>query len=61
LEQCANDLRSLRKDHRVATLEGIADGSIAASAAMDYVDTVRHLDAIAHHAWRSSQLIEAGA
>jgi phosphate:Na+ symporter len=59
LEQCAKDLHSLQKDHRVATLGAIANGSMTASEAMASVDTVRRLDAIAHHAWRSaSQLIE---
>jgi phosphate:Na+ symporter len=59
LEQCANDLRSLQKDHRVSTLSAIANGSMTASEAIARVDTVRRLDAIAHHAWRSaSQLVE---
>jgi phosphate:Na+ symporter len=59
LEQCAKDLRSLQKDHRVATLGAIANGSMIASEAMAGIDTVRRLDAIAHHAWRSaSQLAE---
>jgi phosphate:Na+ symporter len=59
LEQCAKDLHSLQKDHRIATLGAIASGSMTASEAMASVDTVRRLDAIAHHAWRSaSQLME---
>jgi phosphate:Na+ symporter len=59
LEQCAKDLHSLQKDHRVATLGAIANGSMSASEAMAAIDTVRRLDAIAHHAWRSaSQLAE---
>jgi phosphate:Na+ symporter len=59
LEQCAKDLHSLQKDHRVATLGAIAKGSMTANEAMASVDTVRRLDAIAHHAWRSaSQLVE---
>jgi phosphate:Na+ symporter len=59
LEQCAKDLRSLQKDHRVSTLSAIANGSMTASEAIARVDTVRRLDAIAHHAWRSaSQLVE---
>jgi phosphate:Na+ symporter len=62
LEQAAKDLRSLQKNHRAATLGAIANGSITASEAMASVDTVRRLDAVAHHAWRSaSQLLEAGA
>lgn len=59
LEQCAKDLRSLQKNHRVSTLSAIANGSMTASEAIASVDTVRRLDAIAHHAWRSaSQLVE---
>jgi phosphate:Na+ symporter len=59
LEQCAKDLHSLQKEHRVATLGAIANGSMTANEAMASVDTVRRLDAIAHHAWRSaSQLVE---
>jgi phosphate:Na+ symporter len=62
LEQCAKDLRSLQKDHRVASLGAIANGSMTAGEAMACVDTVRRLDAVAHHAWRSaSQLVEGGA
>ena len=59
LEQCAKDLHSLQKDHRVATLGAIASGSITASEAMASVDAVRRMDAIAHHSWRSAaQLVE---
>ena len=59
LEQCAKDLHSLQKDHRVATLGAIANGSMTASEAMASVDAVRRMDAIAHHTWRSAaQLVE---
>ena len=59
LEQCAKDLRSLQKDHRVATLGAIASGSMTASEAMASVDAVRRMEAIAHHSWRSAaQLVE---
>jgi phosphate:Na+ symporter len=59
LEQCAKDLHSLQKDHRVATLGAIASGSMTASEAMASVDAVRRMDAIAHHTWRSAaQLVE---
>ena len=54
LEQRAKDLRSLEKDHRVATLGAIASGSITASEAMASVETVRRLDAISYHAWHSA-------
>jgi phosphate:Na+ symporter len=59
LEQCAKDLHALQKEHRAATLGAVANGSMTASEAMTSVDTVRRLDAISHHAWRSaSQLVE---
>lgn len=59
LEQCAKDLCALQKDHRASTLSAVANGSMTASEAIARVDTVRRLDAIAHHAWRSaSQLME---
>jgi phosphate:Na+ symporter len=59
LEQRAKDLRSLEKDHRVATLGAIASGSITASEAIASVETMRRLDAISYHAWRSAaQLAE---
>jgi phosphate:Na+ symporter len=59
LEQSAKDLHALQKDHRVATLGAIANGSMTASEAMASVDAVRRMDSIAHHAWRSaSQLLE---
>jgi phosphate:Na+ symporter len=54
LEQCAKDLHSLQKDHRVATLGAIASASMTASEAMASVDAVRRMDAIAHHTWRSA-------
>ncbi len=62
LEQCAQDLRALQKDHRAATLGAIANGSMTASEAMTSVDTVRRLDAVTHYAWRAAaQLVEGGA
>jgi phosphate:Na+ symporter len=54
LEQCAKDLHSLQKDHRVATLGAIASASMTASEAMASVDAVRRMDGIAHHTWRSA-------
>lgn len=58
LERYSQDLHALQKDHRIATLGAIANGSMTASDAMASVEAVRRLDAIAHHAWRSaSQLL----
>jgi phosphate:Na+ symporter len=54
LEQCANTLRVLQTEHRKAALSSVADGAVTADEAMTRVDTVRRLDALAHHAWRSA-------
>jgi phosphate:Na+ symporter len=52
----------LEKDNRVAPLGAIANGSMTASQAMVWVDTVPRLDFIAHHAWRSAfYLVEDSA
>jgi phosphate:Na+ symporter len=59
LERSAKDLHALQKNHRVATLGAIANGSMTASEAMASVDAVRRMDSIADHAWRSAtQLLE---
>jgi phosphate:Na+ symporter len=54
LERCAMQLGELRRTHRRATLGAVADGTLAADAAIVRVDTLRTLEALAHHAWRSS-------
>ncbi len=54
LEQCAKALCELRRAHRATTLSAVASGEISADQAMDRVETVRHLDALAHHACRSA-------
>ena len=54
LEHCANTLRELQGPHRKATLTSVAGGTVSADEAMARVDTVRRLDALAHHAWRSA-------
>ena len=54
LERCANILRDLQGAHRKATLSSVAGGAVSADEAMARVDTVRRLDALAHHAWRSA-------
>src|SRR5262249_46227074 len=62
LEHCANALRELRGAHRKMTLSAVAGGAVNADEAMARVDTVRRLDALAHHAWRSSaHLVASGA
>jgi phosphate:Na+ symporter len=53
-EQCAKALRDLRRTHRTATLSAVAGGRLSADEAMDRVDLVRRLNALAHHAWRAA-------
>jgi phosphate:Na+ symporter len=54
LEQCAKALGELRSAHRGATLSAAATGALTADQAILRVDTVRRLDVLAHHAWRSA-------
>jgi phosphate:Na+ symporter len=60
LEQCAKTLRELQGDHRRATLGSVAGGALSADEAITRVDTVRRLDALAHHAWRSAVHLVGG-
>ena len=53
LKRCASELAELQPSHRSATLGAVANGSLSADAAIVRVDTVRSLEALAHHAWRS--------
>ena len=53
-KRCATELGDLRRAHRSATLGAVANGTLTADAAMVRVDTVRSLEALAHHAWRSA-------
>jgi phosphate:Na+ symporter len=62
LEHSAIALRKLQGDYRQATLSSVASGAMSADVAMARVDTVRRLDALAHHAWRSAaHLVGSGA
>jgi phosphate:Na+ symporter len=54
LKRCATELGDMRRAHRGATLGAVANGTLTADAAMVRVDTVRSLEALAHHAWRSA-------
>jgi phosphate:Na+ symporter len=54
VQRCAAELAELRGTHRSATLGAVANGTLTADAAIVRVDTVRSLEALAHHAWRSS-------
>lgn len=62
LESCAKALGELRKDHRQATLSSVGTGGLTADEAIARVDTVRRLEALAYHAWRSAaHLVGRGA
>jgi len=62
LEHCAIALRELQGAHRKATLSSVGGGAVSADEAIARVDAVRRLDALAHHAWRSSaHLVGTGA
>jgi len=54
LERCATELAKLQRTHRSATLGAVANGTLTADAAIVRVDTVRSLQALARHAWRST-------
>jgi phosphate:Na+ symporter len=54
LERCASALGELQRFHRRGTLSSVSGGAISADEAIGRVDTVRRLQAIAHHAWRSA-------
>jgi len=54
LERCANALSELRRSHRSTTLSDVAKGTLTADQAMVRVDTVRNLEALTNHAWRSA-------
>jgi phosphate:Na+ symporter len=54
LAQAAKALGELRQGHRKATLSAVATGELAADEAIARVDTVRRLEMLAHHAWRSA-------
>jgi phosphate:Na+ symporter len=54
LEHCAHTLRELQVVHRQATLRSVGGGAMSAGEAIARVDTVRRLEALARHAWRSA-------
>jgi phosphate:Na+ symporter len=62
LENCAIRLRELQENHRKVTLGSVAGGAMSADEAIARVDTVRRLQALARHAWRSAaHLVGSGA
>lgn len=54
LERCAKTLAEFQQIYRKATLGSVANGSLSADEAIARVDTVRRLEALARHAWRSA-------
>jgi phosphate:Na+ symporter len=54
LEHCAKTLGELRLANRKETLGSVAAGGMSADDAIARVDTVRRLEALARHAWRSA-------
>jgi phosphate:Na+ symporter len=54
LEQCARALGELQQVHRITTLSAVASGALTADEAIVRVDTIRRLEAMSHHAWRSA-------
>ena len=54
LERGATELEKLERTHRSATLGAVANGTLTADAAIVRVDTLRSLQALARHAWRST-------
>jgi len=54
LEHCAKTLRELQLTHRKLTLSSVAGGGVSADEAIARVDTIRRLEALARHAWRSA-------
>jgi phosphate:Na+ symporter len=54
LERSATELAELQRSQRSATLGAVANGTLTADAAIVRVDTLRSLEALAHHAWRSA-------
>jgi phosphate:Na+ symporter len=54
LEYCATELEKLQLTHRRTILDAAANRTLAADAAIVRVDTLRSLQALARHAWRST-------
>jgi phosphate:Na+ symporter len=62
LEHCAKALHELQPTHRKVILGSVAGGAVSTDEAMARVDTVRRLEALAHHAWQSAaDLVSSGA
>jgi phosphate:Na+ symporter len=60
LEHCAKTLGELQLAHRKVTLSSVAAAGMSADEAIARVDTVRRLEALARHAWRSAAYLVDG-
>ncbi|OAF04818.1 sodium:proton antiporter [Bradyrhizobium centrolobii] len=54
LERCTTQLAEVLRTHRSATLGAVASGTLSADAALLRVETVRTLERLSYHAWRSA-------
>lgn len=54
LEHCAKSLSALQQDQRKMTFRSVAGGALSADEAIARVDTVRRLERLARHAWRTA-------
>jgi phosphate:Na+ symporter len=61
LEHYAKEMEKLQRSRRNATLGAVANGTLIVDAAIVRVDTLRSLQALAYHAWRSAaHLVDRG-
>jgi phosphate:Na+ symporter len=61
LERCTTQLGEVLHTHRSATFGAVANGALTADAALLRVETIRNLEALSEHAWRSAaQLVGRG-
>lgn len=60
LELGSKTLDELQQSFRKSTLGSVAAGALSADDAIARVETIRRLDALAHHAWRCSAYLCTG-
>jgi len=60
LEHGAKALAEMQRAHRATTLGSVAGGAVSADDAIARVDTIRRLEALARHAWRSAAYLVDG-
>ncbi|MCP3460203.1 Na/Pi cotransporter family protein [Bradyrhizobium sp. CCGUVB23] len=54
LERCTTELGEVLRRHRSATLGAVANATLTTDTALVRVETVRSLQVLSHHAWRSA-------